>query len=128
LKHQGFARVFQLDGGIIEYTRQCRKNGLSNKFQGVNFVFDDRLSERVSDHVLAHCHVCGQSCDTHVNCARPACNLLFIQCPACAAQLSGCCSEDCRENLQLDSDSLPREHLVQKSKPRYHRPQNLESV
>ncbi len=128
LKRQGFSRVYQLDGGIIEYTRQCRENGLPNKFQGVNFVFDDRLSERVSDHVLAQCHVCGCACDTHVNCAHRACNLLFIQCPECSAMLSGCCSEECRLYCSGESGNMVFERAEQKSKPRFHHPNNLESV
>ena len=45
-KHKGFQNVFQLDGGIIEYARQAKALGLSNKFKGVNFVFDERLGER----------------------------------------------------------------------------------
>ena len=31
-KHKGFKQVYQLEGGIIEYTRQVRAQGLENKF------------------------------------------------------------------------------------------------
>ena len=82
LKHKGFKNVHQLEGGIIEYTRQAKAQGLRNKFIGKNFVFDERLSERISDDVIAHCHSCGASCDNHVNCANPTCNI-SIQCEAC---------------------------------------------
>jgi UPF0176 protein len=126
LKHQGFCQVYQLDGGIIEYTRQCREKGLPNRFKGVNFVFDDRLSERVSDDVLAQCHVCGSPCDVHVNCARPACNLLFIQCPVCAAALQGCCSDVCHRIHRGDMEPVPETIVSQNRKPRYHRAVNLE--
>ncbi|NDC78152.1 MAG: hypothetical protein EBZ67_09820, partial [Chitinophagia bacterium] len=37
--------------------------------------------------------------DIHVNCANPACHLLFIQCPDCATALEGCCSVSCRDIL-----------------------------
>ena len=101
LKHKGFENVFQLDGGIIEYTRQVRENDLDNKFKGKNFVFDERMGERISEEVIAHCHQCGVLCDVHVNCANDACHLLFIQCESCAAKYQSCCSELCRDFIQL---------------------------
>ncbi len=99
--HRGFKNVFMVDGGIIEYTRQCRELGLPNKFIGKNFVFDERLGERISEAVVARCHQCGQPCDTHVNCANDACHLLFIQCHACAEKYSKCCSAKCADFTQL---------------------------
>ncbi|MCB0374487.1 MAG: rhodanese-related sulfurtransferase [Sinomicrobium sp.] len=94
-KHRGFKQVYQLEGGIINYVRQVREQGLENKFIGKNFVFDERRAERISDDVIARCHQCGQPCDTHVNCANEACNLLFIQCEACAETMNHCCSAEC---------------------------------
>src|SRR5690606_28227802 len=67
-KHKGFQKVYQLEGGIIEYVRQMKAENLENKFIGKNFVFDERRAERVSEDVIAHCHQCGSPCDTHVNC------------------------------------------------------------
>lgn len=99
--HQGFHNVFQLDGGIIEYTRQVREQGLENKFIGKNFVFDERLGERISDDVIARCHQCGNPSDNHTNCRNDGCHLLFIQCSACAEKYSGCCSVDCQHIMQL---------------------------
>jgi UPF0176 protein len=100
-KHKGFKNVFQLEGGIIEYARQVENKGLDNKFIGKNFVFDHRRGERISDDVIANCHQCGESCDTHVNCENEACHLLFIQCENCKETLQGCCSIECREITQL---------------------------
>ena len=96
-KHKGFKNVFQLEGGIIEYTRQVRDNELENKFIGKNFVFDHRRAEKISEDVIAQCHQCGKPCDTHVNCANEACHLLFIQCEECAAKMDNCCSDHCKE-------------------------------
>ena len=96
-KHKGFKQVYQLEGGIIEYTRQVRDRGLENKFLGKNFVFDERRAERISDDVIAVCHQCGSPCDTHINCANEGCHLLFIQCDSCAAQMDHCCSTECQE-------------------------------
>ena len=96
-KHKGFKKVFQLEGGIIEYTRQVREKEIENKFIGKNFVFDHRRAEKISEDVIAQCHQCGKPCDTHVNCANEACHLLFIQCEECAEKMDDCCSDHCKE-------------------------------
>ena len=100
-KHKGFKNVYQLEGGIIEYARQVKNQGLENKFVGKNFVFDERRSETISEDVIARCHQCGTACDTHVNCANEACHLLFIQCPSCAEKFDSCCSDACAEIIAL---------------------------
>ncbi|MEO1548582.1 MAG: rhodanese-related sulfurtransferase [Bacteroidota bacterium] len=103
-KHKGFKNVYQLEGGIIEYTRQVNDQQLENKFLGKNFVFDHRRSERISEDVIAHCHQCGAPCDTHVNCANEACHLLFIQCDKCAEKMNNCCSAECQQVIALPYD------------------------
>jgi UPF0176 protein len=100
-KHRGFKNVFQLDGGIIEYAKQVKEEGIENKFIGKNFVFDERLGERISDDIISACHQCGKSCDTHTNCKNDGCHLLFIQCSECAAAFDNCCSIQCKEILSL---------------------------
>jgi UPF0176 protein len=100
-KHKGFKNVFQLEGGIIEYTRQVKSEHLENKFLGKNFVFDHRRSEKISDHVVANCHQCGSPCDVHVNCANEACHLLFIQCKDCSEKMETTCSSECQDIIQL---------------------------
>ena len=94
--HNGFKNVFHLEGGIINYAQQIKKEGLESKFIGKNFVFDNRLGERITEHVIAKCHQCGQPSDTHTNCNNDACHLLFIQCERCAAAYNGCCTEECQ--------------------------------
>jgi UPF0176 protein len=101
LLHKGFKNVFHLEGGIIHYTNTVKEKGLENKFKGKNFVFDDRLGERISEEIIARCHQCGQPADTHTNCKNEACHLLFIQCPACASRYEGCCSPACQETTHL---------------------------
>ncbi|MDX1911597.1 MAG: rhodanese-related sulfurtransferase [Saprospiraceae bacterium] len=109
LKHKGFKNVFQLEGGIIEYDRQVRAKGLKNKFLGKNFVFDERLGERISPDVIAYCHQCETPADTHTNCANPYCHILFIQCEGCREKMQGCCSEKCRDfNLLSPEDQKER--------------------
>ncbi len=101
LLHKGFKNVFHVEGGIIEYTRKAKEQGLPLKFIGKNFVFDDRLGERITTDIIAKCHQCGEPCDTHTNCKNDGCHLLFIQCDKCATDYEGCCSEECREEKNL---------------------------
>ena len=96
-KHKGFKNVYQLEGGIIEYTRQVNAEGIENKFIGKNFVFDDRRAEKISDHVIAKCHQCGNPFDVHTNCANDACHLLFLQCDTCKEEMNNCCSTTCKD-------------------------------
>jgi UPF0176 protein len=104
LLHRGFKNVFHLEGGIINYANTVKEKGLANKFIGKNFVFDDRLGERVTHDVIAHCHQCGKPADTHTNCKNEACHLLFIQCDACAEKYSGCCSDECLRVYNLPEE------------------------
>ncbi|HXS37039.1 MAG TPA: rhodanese-related sulfurtransferase [Flavipsychrobacter sp.] len=104
LLHNGFKNVFQLEGGIIEYTRKAKEQDLPIKFIGKNFVFDDRLGERITEDVIAQCHICGKPCDTHTNCKNDGCHLLFIQCEECAIKYEGCCSAECQEEMRLPKD------------------------
>lgn len=103
-KHQGFKNVFQLEGGIIEYTRQIKEEGIESKFIGKNFVFDHRLGERITDDIIAQCHQCGKPCDNHTNCANDACHLLFIQCDECKEAMENTCSTECLETIHLPWD------------------------
>ena len=101
LKHKGYNNVFQLEGGIIEYTNQVKKEGIENKFIGKNFVFDQRKAERISKHIISKCHQCGEKSDFHTNCANEACHLLFIQCERCATKMKNCCSNECIKIISL---------------------------
>lgn len=101
MKYKGFENVYHLEGGIIKYARDVQANDLENKFRGVNFVFDERMSERVSDEVIAHCHQCGEPFDVHTNCANLACHILFIQCDSCKEKFENCCSEECQSIIHL---------------------------
>ena len=102
--HHGFKNVFHLEGGIINYANTIRQQDLPSKFHGKNFVFDDRLGERITDEIIAHCHQCGEPADTHTNCLNDGCHLLFIQCEHCAAKYDGCCSAACKEVYHLPEE------------------------
>lgn len=102
--HKGFKNVFHLEGGIINYVNQAKEKQLPNKFHGKNFVFDQRLGERVTDEVISQCHQCGKPADTHVNCINDACHLLFIQCDECKEKMEGTWSQDCLDFVHLPAD------------------------
>jgi len=103
-RHKGFKNVFQLEGGIVEYAREVKKMGLENNFIGKNFVFDERLGERISDEIISKCHQCGKACDSHTNCKNDGCHLLFIQCEDCAQKFEGCCSSECVDVINLPAE------------------------
>ena len=103
-KHKGFKKVFQLEGGIIEYARQIKSEDLENKFLGKNFVFDERKGERISKEIISKCHQCGAPSDVHVNCDNQACHLLFIQCESCQEKMKTCCSSDCQDIINLPKE------------------------
>jgi UPF0176 protein len=104
MKHMGFKNVFQLEGGIINYAKEIKEQGIESKFIGKNFVFDERLGERITPDIIASCHQCGKPCDEHTNCKNDGCHLLFIQCAECALKYNGCCTNECKEIIALPAD------------------------
>ena len=120
LKHHGFKDVNQLHGGIIDYARQIKNENLDNKFKGKNFVFDDRLGERIGEEVVSKCHQCGEACDTHVNCANKDCNLLFIQCDSCKQKTDQTCSIECHEIVQMPEEKQKELRKGKKNSKRFH--------
>lgn len=114
LLHHGFKNVFHVEGGIINYVNQVKEQGLEQRFIGKNFVFDNRLGERITDDVISTCHQCGTPADVHVNCANEACHLLFIQCENCKVEFDGCCSIACLDtfHLPLEAQKQLRKGIV----------------
>lgn len=102
--HKGFQNVFHLEGGIINYAKQTKEHNLPSKFIGKNFVFDNRLGERITEDIIAKCHQCGKPADTHTNCVNSGCHLLFIQCEDCAKEYNGTCSVACKETIALPEE------------------------
>lgn len=102
--HKGFKNVYHLEGGIIHYANALKEKKMQNKFLGKNFVFDERLGERIGNNIISKCHQCGELADTHTNCINPGCHLLFIQCTKCAAIFEGCCSTECRSIIHLPEE------------------------
>ena len=109
-----FKNVFQLKGGVIQYAHQIKEEKIESKFKGKNFVFDDRLGERITQDILSDCHQCEEPCDEHANCANDACHLLFIQCKKCKKIYDGCCSKECTEIIKMPID---KQRILRKEKP-----------
>lgn len=104
MMHHGFKNVFHLEGGIINYANQIKEEGLESQFKGKNFVFDDRLGEKITEDIISKCHQCGAPCDSHTNCKNDGCHLLFIQCPSCAETYAGCCTQACTDIVHLPEE------------------------
>lgn len=94
-KHHGFKNVYQLDGGIIQYAREMKRLGIESKFVGKNFVFDERMGERITPDVLGKCYTCGTPSDRQINCHLLSCHTLIIQCESCSTKIRGFCSDKC---------------------------------
>ena len=114
MKHQGFKNVKHLKGGVIDYKHQVEREGLPNKFKGKNFVFDERLGERIGDEVISYCHLCHKNkSDQHYHCKNQICHVLFLGCDECIKSNRGYCSRRCRL-----VDTLPPK--LKKLLARYH--------
>lgn len=106
LKHNGFKHVRHLKGGIIDYAHQVEQQGLPNKFKGKNFVFDERLGERVGKEIISICHLCKKSkSDTHYHCKNQICHTLFIGCDECIKKRHGYCSWICSQIDRLPAET-----------------------
>jgi len=125
LKHQGFNDVNQLHGGILEYARQIKAEGLESKFLGKNFVFDERLGENVNGQIISRCHQCGAMCDTHTNCANNGCHILFIQCPECAEKYHGCCTPECSHEKENGNGRTANDRIVFGNSRKYRKSLSL---
>ena len=104
LLKNNFIDVNQLDGGVINYANQVKKGEIKSKYIGKNFVFDNRLGERVTPDIISSCHQCKNKSDSHTNCANDLCHLLFIQCDDCRSHYNECCSKECADYLKLPED------------------------
>ncbi len=113
MKHKGFSNVKHVKGGIIAYKHQVKQEGLDNKFRGTNFVFDERLGERIGNEIISHCHICQHNkSDHYYHCKYQPCHVLFIGCQDCAHKKKGYCGYGC-----LLKDLLPvwmKKYVVEK--------------
>jgi len=126
LKHNGFTDVRHLKGGIIDYAHQVKEQGLENKFLGSNFVFDERLGERVGDEVIAKCHLCrANKTDKHYHCKNQVCHVLYLGCDECVEKRHGYCSRFCEV---VDKAPAGLKKVYAKYYNQYFRPQQFKKA
>jgi UPF0176 protein len=92
----GANNVYQIQGGIHRYVEQF-PDGF---FRGKNYVFDDRVTVRINDDVLATCEQCNAPYDDFTNCYNTQCNKQIIICPSCTTTYHNTCSAHCLETIQ----------------------------
>jgi len=101
LLSQGFERVYQLDGGILNYLEHVPSE--ENRWQGACFVFDERVSVgpglAPADHAL--CRGCRMPL-TAEDRAHPDFEE-GVACPHCAADLSEEKRASCRERHRQET-------------------------
>ncbi len=101
LCREGFAEVYQLEGGIVEYGKDPDVRG--ERFEGKCYVFDARVAVPVNHaeppQVVSHCISCHASSDRYVNCRLSTCNARLFFCESCEQLSPPCCNDTCRSAL-----------------------------
>ena len=97
LNEKGVAKkVYQVEGGIHRYVEKY-PNGF---FRGKNYVFDQRITVKVNDDVIAKCLNCSAASDEYFNCLNALCNKHFVSCQSCWDIFEKTCSQKCKILLQ----------------------------
>ncbi len=112
MKNQGYERVYQLDGGILNYLKEYPRQG----FEGECFVFDYRVAvtqDLKPTEQYKLCAHCGQPSTTEVSCSL--CTQPGIVCHHCQTQGITACSKNCANHARLGSNSR-RPHLAEARK------------
>lgn len=98
----GFADVYQLEGGIVSYMEKYP----NQDFKGKLYVFDNRIvmgfNTDSSEHeVVGRCELCNKASDNYVNCANMECHKHFICCHDCySADGKAYCGKNCEKISQ----------------------------
>ena len=99
LLEQGFKKVYQLDGGIIQYGIDTD----GKDFEGKCYVFDHRITVNINkkedtNTTIGQCYICHRPSDRMINCANPMCNIHVPMCLSCGHQQVGACSDACKKS------------------------------
>ena len=107
MKRQGYERVQQLEGGILNYLKEFPQAG----FEGECFVFDYRVAvdqQLAPTQTYKLCAHCGQPSAQEVNCSL--CHKDGVVCGHCIERGINTCSKNCANHARLGSESR-RPHL-----------------
>ncbi|MDV3195933.1 MAG: rhodanese-related sulfurtransferase [Candidatus Phytoplasma stylosanthis] len=99
LKSKKIHKVYQLKGGIIEYSQDTEVQG--QLFEGKVYVFDKRISNEVNkkEHVIVGKDFFDQTpCERYINCSNPECNKQILCSVENEIKYLGSCSKKCMEN------------------------------
>lgn len=82
MKKEGFKEVYQLDGGIVEYGKAYKDEGL---WEGSLYVFDGRMGLNFSDKAktIGVCNRCVGPSSNYENCVHGKCDALIVLCDLC---------------------------------------------
>jgi UPF0176 protein len=98
LVEQGFKDVYQLDGGIVSYTKKYP----DAFWEGAVWVFDERriVEPNSSEELksIADCYFCGTKTSYYINCHNLDCDRILISCHKCKIENDYCCSDECRKS------------------------------
>lgn len=102
MQHQGYNKVFQLEGGILNYLKEMP----NQDFDGECFVFDYRVAvdqELQPTKNFRLCPHCGQPANLPVNCTQ--CGRGEVICKRCADDQVTTCSKNCAYHDAIGSSS-----------------------
>lgn len=88
--------VYHVKGGIHRYAEKYP----DGYFRGKNYVFDARLTQKITDDILGTCDHCTTPNDDYTNCVNAACNKQIIVCPECVDTYHNTCGDTCAELVQ----------------------------
>ena len=94
LLKQGFNNVYQLHGGIGTFM----KTFPGKQFEGSLYVFDERITERFTEHydIVGTCFACSDKTERFGNCAWSDCHKQLIICDTCDTSQVWC-SQACKD-------------------------------
>lgn len=104
LKKNGFKKVYQLHGGILNFGKELP----DTIWEGKCFVFDKRMVSSINseENPISLCDLCGVQCDLYKNCRNEECDKLSVICLQCQKNFSGCCSPSCFSSRLIKSQAL----------------------
>ncbi len=92
---QGFKDVYQLDGGIVTYTKKYP----DTYWEGSVWVFDERYAVDVNSKkelkYTTECEHCGEPTSYYINCHNVECDKIIFYCHNCKKEMDYCCSDEC---------------------------------
>lgn len=106
MNEQGFNKVHQLDGGILNYFKEYPAKDQPSTYEGECFVFDYRVAvdqrlEPTRQYGL--CPHCGQPAKTRVTCTQ--CGRQETICSKCVQHGETTCSKNCSHHASIGSGS-----------------------